>query len=138
MCDACLIRTVARSLDWREMLEPRQPRLRSSLSAKPAAAQAVRSAPVSRVLDLTHTLRPNFPTYPGTPAFEQERKLTFEKDGYNLNRLTYEEHVGTHFDAPIRFLRMGSRWMRSRSRTSSALSSCWTCGRRLPPTPITS
>ncbi|WP_270938071.1 cyclase family protein, partial [Falsiroseomonas oryzae] len=78
------------------------------MSAQPAAAQAVRSAPVSRVLDLTHTLRADFPTFGGTPAFEMEPVFTLARDGYNLNRFTYAEHVGTHFDAPIHFSANGA------------------------------
>ncbi|MBY0336879.1 MAG: cyclase family protein [Acetobacteraceae bacterium] len=66
----------------------------------PALAQPVRA---TRVADLTHTLRPDFPTFGGDPAIQVERALTFQRDGYNVNRLTYFEHVGTHFDAPIHF-----------------------------------
>jgi kynurenine formamidase len=74
-----------------------------SAAPAPAAAQVVRAAPVSRVIDLTHTLRPDFPTFGGTPAFEMEQATFLARDGYNLNKFTYFEHVGTHFDAPIHF-----------------------------------
>ena len=54
----------------------------SRLSASPAAAQAaVRAAPVSRVVDLTHTLRPDFPTFDGKPAIQMEPALTVARDG---------------------------------------------------------
>ncbi len=56
-----------------------------------------------RVVDLTHTLTPNFPTYFGTPAFEVEEILSYSKDGVNIRRLSYAEHIGTHIDAPIHF-----------------------------------
>jgi kynurenine formamidase len=102
MCDACVMGRVAERLGRRGMLAAAAASV-MALSARPAAAQAVRSAPVSRVVDMTHTLRADFPTFGGTPAFEQERTLTFARDGYNLNRFTYFEHVGTHFDAPIHF-----------------------------------
>jgi kynurenine formamidase len=80
----------------------------AGMSAAPAAAQAVRSAPVTRVVDLTHTLRVDFPTFGGTPAFEMQPVFTLARDGYNLNRFSYAEHVGTHFDAPIHFSANGA------------------------------
>ncbi|WP_376098847.1 cyclase family protein [Roseomonas sp. CCTCC AB2023176] len=109
MCDACVMKSVATSLGRRGMFAAAAAAASVfALSARPAVAQAVRSAPVSRVVDLTHTLRPDFPTFGGDPAFQQERILTFAKDGYNLNRFTYGEHVGTHFDAPIHFSENGA------------------------------
>ncbi|WP_254446447.1 cyclase family protein [Ruegeria sp. HKCCD8929] len=57
---------------------------------------------ISRVVDLTHTLTPDFPSFFGK-AFEEENKFAFEKDGLNLKVIKYAEHVGTHFDAPIHF-----------------------------------
>lgn len=72
------------------------------LASSPVNAQ-VPAAGRRRVVDLTHTLTPDFPTYFGTPAFTLEPQFTFAKDGLNLNRITYPEHVGTHFDAPLHF-----------------------------------
>ena len=63
---------------------------------------------MSRVVDLTHTLHPAFPTFGGTPAIEIEPVMAFARDGYNVNKLTYTEHVGTHFDAPIHFSAAGA------------------------------
>lgn len=68
-----------------------------------ASAQPARVTSFSRVVDLTHTLHPAFPTYFGTPAITVERTRSFAKDGFNMNRVTYDEHVGTHFDAPVHF-----------------------------------
>jgi kynurenine formamidase len=104
MCDACVVDTVTRRLGLREALAAATAALAAfRLSASPAAAQAVRTAPVSRVVDLTHTLRPDFPTFDGKPAIEVERTMALARDGYNANRLAYFEHVGTHFDAPVHF-----------------------------------
>ncbi len=61
----------------------------------------------SRVVDLTHRLTPDFPSFFG-PAFETETVRTFEKDGFNLQRISYYEHVGTHFDAPIHYSEEGN------------------------------
>ena len=105
MCDACVMDTVALRLGRRKALAAAAAALAAfRLSASPATAQAaVRTAPVSRVVDLTHTLRPDFPTFDGKPAIEIEPAATVARDGYNMNRLAYVEHVGTHFDAPLHF-----------------------------------
>lgn len=109
MCDACVMKSVAASLGRRGMFAAAAAAASVlALSAKPAVAQAVRSTPVSRVVDLTHTLRQDFPTFGGDPAFQQERILTFARDGYNVNRFAYTEHAGTHFDAPIHFSAEGA------------------------------
>jgi kynurenine formamidase len=109
MCDACVMDAVAGRLGRRGALAAAAAALAAfRLSASPAAAQALRAAPVSRVVDLTHTLRPDFPTFDGKPAMEIERTMAFARDGYNMNRLAYSEHVGTHFDAPLHFSADGS------------------------------
>lgn len=109
MCDACVMQTLAARLGRRGMLRAAAAAgAVLALSAAPAAAQVVRSAPISRVVDLTHTLRVDFPTFGGTPAFEMEPVFTQARDGYNLNRFSYAEHVGTHFDAPIHFSAQGA------------------------------
>lgn len=67
----------------------------------------MRTAPVSRAVDLTHTLRPDFPTFGGDAALALERTYGFAQDGYNMYRVTYTEHVGAHFDTPIHFSENG-------------------------------
>jgi kynurenine formamidase len=53
-----------------------------------------------RVIDLTHTLSPTFPTPWKDPlALEQISKLG--KDKWNIFRWHLNEHIGTHLDAPL-------------------------------------
>ena len=59
--------------------------------------------PIREVIDLTHTMTEDFPTYFGAPQLEVESMFTFENDGFNANRWILEEHTGTHMDAPIHF-----------------------------------
>jgi kynurenine formamidase len=54
----------------------------------------------TRVQDLTHTITPETPVFPGNPQPVIEPLRTFEKDGYYANKLTFAEHTGTHMDAP--------------------------------------
>jgi kynurenine formamidase len=54
----------------------------------------------TRVQDLTQTITPETPVFPGNPQPVIEPLRTFEKDGYYANELTFAEHTGTHIDAP--------------------------------------
>jgi hypothetical protein len=109
MCDACVLDVVTRRLGRRGAVAAVAAGLAGmQLGASPAAAQTIRSAAVTRVVDLTHALRPDFPTYGGMPAVAVEQTHALARDGYSMNRLTYLEHVGTHFDAPVHFSAGGS------------------------------
>ena len=69
------------------------------------------------MVDLSHTLHPDFPAWfvPGEekafgtktflpPAIvEVERVFKYEEIQINLNKVSYWEHVGTHMDAPNHF-----------------------------------
>ncbi|MEZ5787405.1 MAG: cyclase family protein [Xanthobacteraceae bacterium] len=59
--------------------------------------------PFESVLDLTHTLSPEFPTFPGDPPFDVRPYAKLSEDGYNMNAWQLVEHSGTHLDAPIHF-----------------------------------
>ena len=67
----------------------------------PAAAAETRS--FARVVDLTHTISPEFPTYFGQPQISFEPLFTYAKQKLNLNVWTLNEHTGTHVDAPFHF-----------------------------------
>lgn len=75
----------------------------------PAAVAPARAAPTSfsGVVDLTHALPPDFPTFFGDPQLEIENVFSFDKDGFNLNVWHLNEHTGTHMDAPIHFSKDG-------------------------------
>lgn len=57
----------------------------------------------SGVVDLTHTLDVNFPTFGGEPQVELETLYKLADDGYNMYRWLVVEHTGTHMDAPFHF-----------------------------------
>ena len=60
------------------------------------------------VVDLTHTMSPNFPTFFGVPGIEMEKKFDFKANGFNLYWWRIVEHAGTHLDAPIHFSEAGA------------------------------
>lgn len=74
-------------------------------TAVPACAAETRS--FGKVIDLTHTLSPDFPTLMGKPGIELEREFEFKKDRFNLFWWHVSEHAGTHLDAPIHFSETG-------------------------------
>jgi kynurenine formamidase len=59
------------------------------------------------VVDLTHTMSPEFPTFFGVPGIELQKQFDIKKDGFNLNWWRLIEHAGTHLDAPIHFSENG-------------------------------
>jgi len=63
------------------------------------------SAPViTRVVDLSHELYDEMPTYPGARRVETEVINTHERDGFQITALSLTTHHGTHVDAPIHFV----------------------------------
>jgi len=59
---------------------------------------------VTRVVDLSHELYDEMPTYPGARSVETEVINTHERDGYQVTALRVTTHHGTHVDAPIHFV----------------------------------
>ena len=85
----------------------------SRLPASAQKATPVKSGPgtlnlslgsYTRVQDLTHTITPEFPVFPGDPQLVIEPLRTYEEHGYYANKLTFGEHIGTHMDAPAHFV----------------------------------
>jgi arylformamidase len=55
--------------------------------------------------DISLTISPDLPVWPGDPAVEMERVAKMEEGSrYNLTHLKMSAHVGTHVDAPFHFL----------------------------------
>ncbi|MEM9318522.1 MAG: cyclase family protein [Pseudomonadota bacterium] len=104
MCDAYVINSV------KERMISRRNFFKGTAAATAGAALASMVSPSaaladghSQVIDLTHTLTPDFPTYFGTPQFATESVFNFGDNGFNLLNLTINEHTGTHIDAPLHF-----------------------------------
>ncbi|MGI9354282.1 MAG: cyclase family protein [Rhizobiaceae bacterium] len=103
MCDICVMNSV------KERMVSRRGFFKSAAAAGAVATVGVSTttsalaAGQSKVMDLTHTLHPEFPTWGGDPGFAKEQVFNFKKDGFNLFNLTINEHTGTHIDAPLHF-----------------------------------
>ncbi|MCY1704994.1 cyclase family protein [Pannonibacter sp. SL95] len=57
----------------------------------------------SHVIDLTHAIDPDFPTYWGGSGLDIEPVWSVDKDGFALNIWHLWEHTGTHLDAPLHY-----------------------------------
>jgi len=53
------------------------------------------------IVDLSQPLYDHMPVYPGDPEVIIKRVSTLEKDGWNMNVLTFPTHIGTHVNIPI-------------------------------------
>lgn len=53
-----------------------------------------------RAIDLTHTIAPGMPVYPGTEPPLLAPGSTYARDGFRETRLSFFSHTGTHMDAP--------------------------------------
>ncbi|NSX54395.1 cyclase family protein [Parasulfitobacter algicola] len=101
MCDVCVMNSVKERMLSR----------RSFFAAGAAATAAVATANTTpamaaghaSVVDMTHVLDAEFPTFFGVPGISYDPGATFAENGYNLFNLTINEHTGTHVDAPLHF-----------------------------------
>jgi kynurenine formamidase len=75
----------------------------AALAGPPGPAVAAETRSFARVVDLTHTISPELPTYFGQPQISFEPLFTYAKQKFNLNVWTLNEHTGTHVDAPFHF-----------------------------------
>jgi kynurenine formamidase len=104
MCVPRCLETVGRRLARRDLIK--RAGLTVAAGAATVVAPRVRAAEprsFSRVVDLTHAIGPDFPTYDGGSNLEIETLVTLAKDGFNMKRWLLVEHTGTHMDAPIHF-----------------------------------
>lgn len=76
-------------------------------AAAPAAAQQkpVRLPKGFRdVVDLTQPFSPSLPVYPGYKPLQIRERFSVARDGFAANEVTFDEHTGTHVDAPSHFV----------------------------------
>jgi kynurenine formamidase len=75
-------------------------------ASRPAAAQARVRFPKGfrEIVDLTHAFSPSLPVYPGYKPVQIRPRFSIEHDGFAANEVTFDEHTGTHVDAPSHFV----------------------------------
>ena len=78
--------------------------------AAPAVSVDAQTAPVRlpkgfrSVVDLTHPCSPGLPMYPGYNPVRIRPRFSIAQNGFAANEVTFDEHTGTHVDAPSHFV----------------------------------
>ena len=106
MCAPVVMEAVRREIRRRDLLRLAGTATVTAAAARLVGAPQVLAAPMrraSRVQDLTHTLKPTFPSFSGQPVFKSDVAVTVKKDGFYGLNISYFEHIGTHMDAPAHF-----------------------------------
>jgi kynurenine formamidase len=101
MCLPACLNHMARLASRRSFLAGSLGIVASTAGGAMAASAPAISGPRQRIVDLTHTLDPDFPTYSGQPQFEARAWANLERDGWNVREWRVDEHTGTHLDAPL-------------------------------------
>lgn len=56
-------------------------------------------------IDLSHTISPDMPVYPGTEQPVLKTGCSIEEDGFLEKKITFYSHTGTHMDAPVHLIK---------------------------------
>jgi kynurenine formamidase len=62
----------------------------------------------SEVVDLSHALTPDFPLFPVYNPVEVAERFSVASDGFFVRSWSFDEHCGTHVDAPAHFAEDGA------------------------------
>ena len=106
MCVPGCLQHVQARLSRRSLLGAGALAATATMLPPPAAAAEARS--FGQVVDLTHTISPEFPTYFGKPGIEIQDLYTWAEHKLNLKVWTLNEHTGTHIDTPFHFSEDGA------------------------------
>jgi kynurenine formamidase len=80
----------------------------SALTTLPrVSAQSMASLNLANMADLTHTIGPNTPMFPGFNPPKFTTLVTVKDNGFYGNLWEMWEHTGTHLDAPAHFIEGG-------------------------------
>jgi kynurenine formamidase len=110
MCAPSVIASVRQELTRRGFVTALAGATLGALATSDAAAQQAQPKPVRLaqgfrdVVDLTHTFTPRLPVFPAFKPVKITPKFALGKDGFFANELTFDEHTGTHMDAPVHFV----------------------------------
>lgn len=109
MCAPIVIEAVREELSRRGFLKGVGGALAAAAVAAPAATRAQQKAVrlpkgFHDVHDLTHVFSPRTPVFPAFKPIQIRPKFSIGKDGFFANEITFDEHTGTHMDAPVHFV----------------------------------
>jgi kynurenine formamidase len=111
MCSPAIISDVQRELSRRRFIAAAALGTAGAIAASDHAG--AQQAPIrlpngfKTVHDLTHTFSPRLPVFPLFTPVRIRQRFDFQKDGFFANEVTFDEHTGTHMDAPLHFMAGG-------------------------------
>jgi arylformamidase len=71
-------------------------------------SRRTRAGVTVKIFDVSVPVRPGMVTDPGDPAVKLERTVSIDEGAaYNVSRLSFGVHTGTHVDAPVHFVAHG-------------------------------
>ena len=112
MCAPSIVETVRQELSRRHFLAALGGAIAATtVGSEPAVAQQkpIRLEKGFRdTYDLTHTFSPKTPVFPAFKPVQIKPKFSIAQDGFFANEITFDEHTGTHMDAPVHFVASGS------------------------------
>jgi kynurenine formamidase len=104
MCAPTVIHSVRDEISRRGFLTT----IGATVAAAAVSAQQPKPVRLSKgfrdVHDLTHTFSPRTPVFPAFKPVQIKPKFSIAKDGFFANEITFDEHTGTHMDAPVHFV----------------------------------
>jgi kynurenine formamidase len=62
---------------------------------------------MTRYIDLTHRIEESMPVFPGDPPAEIRQVMTLGPDICTVQSICFNNHIGTHLDAPSHFIEGG-------------------------------
>ena len=104
MCAPTVIHSVREEMSRRGFLTT----IGATVAAAAVSAQQPKPVRLAKgfrdVHDLTHTFSPKTPVFPAFKPIQIKPKFSIAKDGFFANEITFDEHTGTHMDAPAHFV----------------------------------
>lgn len=110
MCAPIVVESVYEQISRRGFLTAVAAAVAAAAVAPSAPALAGQPKPVRLskgfrdVHDLTHTFTPKTPVFPSFKPVQIRPKFSIGKDGFFANEIIFDEHTGTHMDAPAHFV----------------------------------
>jgi kynurenine formamidase len=108
MCAPTIIQSVREEISRRGFLTAIAGAAAVAAVTTPVGAQTAKPVRMAKgfhdVHDLTHTFTPNTPVFPAFKPIQIKQKFLAAKDGFFANEITFDEHTGTHMDAPVHFV----------------------------------
>lgn len=111
MCAPVIMQSVREEISRRGFLTALGSAVVATAASPPVGVEqkSVRLAKGFRdVHDLTHTFTSKTPVFPAFKPIQIKPKFSIAKDGFFANEIMFDEHTGTHMDAPAHFVQGGA------------------------------